>query len=136
MKLLSINVSKPKEITYKGKQILTGIFKEPTQSPLILRTLNLDGDEQADLEAHGGIYKAVYVYTIENYKYWEQELKRDDFTYGQFGENFTVEDMQDDEIFIGDQFQIGDAIVEVTQPRVPCYKLAFKMNRPDFVKLF
>lgn len=136
MKLLSINVAKPKNITYKGKQVLTGIYKNPTQSPLMLRTLNLDGDKQADLEAHGGIYKAVYVYSIENYNYWKQKLNRDDFNYGQFGENFTVEGMTDNVIYVGDRFQVGDAIVEVTQPRVPCYKLAFKMNRPDFVKLF
>jgi MOSC domain-containing protein YiiM len=90
--------------------------------------LNLDGDGQADLKAHGGIYKAVYVYSIENYDYWKRELGRTDFPFGQFGENFTVEGMLDDDIHIGDQFRVGFALVEVTQPRVPCFKLAIKMG--------
>ena len=136
MKLLSVNVSLPKEVPYKGKTITTGIFKEPVEGRVMLRETNLDGDGQADLKAHGGTYKAVYVYSIENYNYWKRELGRDDFTFGQFGENFTVEGMLDDEVHIGDIFRVGDALVEVTQPRVPCFKLGLRMGMVEFPKLF
>jgi MOSC domain-containing protein YiiM len=136
MNLLSVNVSMPKEVPYKGKTVTTGIFKEPVGGRVMLREFNLDGDGQADLKAHGGPHKAVYVYSIENYDYWKSELGRDDFTFGQFGENFTVEGMLDDDIHIGDQFRVGDALVEVTQPRVPCYKLGLRMGSAEFPKLF
>lgn len=136
MKLLSVNVSLPIEVQYNGKTMTTGIFKEPVKKRVMLRTMNLDGDGQADLVGHGGIYKAVYVYSIENYEYWKSELSRNDFTYGQFGENFTVEGMLEDEIHIGDVFRVGGALVEVTQPRVPCAKLGFKMGMAKFPKLF
>ena len=124
MKLLSVNVSPPVEVLHRGKTITTGIFKEPVNRRVMLRTMNLDGDGQADLTAHGGIYKAAYVYSIENYDYWKQELARTDFAFGQFGENFTVEGMPEDEIHVGDVFRVGGALVEVTQPRVPCYSSA------------
>ncbi len=136
MKLLSVNVSLPKEVSYNGTIITTGIFKEPVQGPVMLRTLNLDGDDQADRVAHGGLDKAVYVYSAENYAYWKRELDREDLPYGQFGENFTVEGMPDDRIHIGDIFRVGEALVEVTQPRVPCFKLGIKMGDPLFPKLF
>lgn len=136
MQLLSVNVSLPKEVQNNGKTMTTGIFKEPVKKRVMLRTMNLDGDGQADLVGHGGIYKAVYVYSIENYEYWKSELSRNDFTYGQFGENFTVEGMLEDEIHIGDVFRVGGALVEVTQPRVPCAKLGFKMGMAKFPKLF
>ena len=136
MKLLSVNVSLPKEVPYKGKTVRTGIFKEAAQGRVKLGGLNLDGDGQADLVGHGGIYKAVHAYSIENYDYWKRELGRDDFSYGQFGENFTVEGMPDDKVNVGDVFRVGTALVEVTQPRVPCFKLAMKMERPDFLKFF
>ena len=136
MKLLSVNVSLPKEVPYKGKTIRTGIYKEPVQGRVKLRSLNLDGDGQADLVGHGGIYKAVHVYSIENYDYWKRELRRDDFSYGQFGENFTVEGMLEDNVHVGDVFRVGTAVVEVTQPRVPCSKLAMKMGMPAFLKVF
>lgn len=136
MKLLSVNVSLPKEVTINGNTISTGIFKEPVQSRVMLKLLNLDGDGQADLVVHGGAYKAAYVYAYDHYDYWQNKLGREDFTYGQFGENFTVTGMTEDQVHIGDIFRVGDALVEVTQPRVPCFKLAFKMGRPDFVKLF
>ena len=136
MKLLSVNVSLPKEIPYKGKTVTTGIFKESVNSRVMLKSLNLVGDGQADLVGHGGIYKAVYVYSIENFEYWKNELGRNDFTYGQFGENFTVEGMLEDAIFIGDIYRVGDTLVEVTQPRVPCFKLGIKMDMPKFLKLF
>ncbi|HET7854041.1 MAG TPA: MOSC domain-containing protein [Candidatus Methylomirabilis sp.] len=118
------------------KTTTTGIFKEPVSGRVVLRSLNLDGDGQADLKAHGGVYKAAYVYSIENYDYWKRELGRTDFTYGQFGENFTVEGMLDDAICVGDQFRVGGALVEVTQPRVPCFKLGIKMGMPQFPKMF
>ena len=136
MKLLSVNVSPPVEVLHRGKTVTTGIFKEPVSRRVMLRTMNLDGDGQADLTAHGGIYKAAYVYSTENYDYWKQELGRTDFAFGQFGENFTVEGMPEDEIHVGDVFRVGGALVEVTQPRVPCYKLGIKMDRPQFVKMF
>ncbi|MFQ5804046.1 MAG: MOSC domain-containing protein [Candidatus Methylomirabilales bacterium] len=136
MKLLSVNVSLPKEVPYMDKTTTTGIFKEPVNGRVMLCTLSLDGDGQADLKAHGGIYKAVYVYSIENYDYWKRELGRTDFSFGQFGENFTVEGMLDDTIHIGDVFRVGSALVEVTQPRVPCFKLGIKMGLPQFPKMF
>jgi MOSC domain-containing protein YiiM len=136
MKLLSVNVSRPKEVLFNGQIITTGIFKEPVQGRVMLRTLNLDGDGQGDLSVHGGTDKAIYVYSIENYHYWQQRLGRDDFTYGQFGENFTVEGMLEDQVHIGDVFRVGDALIEVTQPRVPCFKLGLKMDLPQFPKMF
>jgi ferredoxin-NADP reductase/MOSC domain-containing protein YiiM len=131
-RLLSVNVSLPKEITHKGKTVTTGIFKEPVKGRIKVNTLNLEGDGQADLIGHGGIFRAVYVYSYDNYAYWEKELNRDDYKYGQFGENFTVEGMLDNEIHVGDRFKIGSALFEVTQPRVPCYKLAIKMDVEGF----
>ena len=142
MKLLAVSVGTPKEVSYvdrKGRALTTttGIFKTPVDHRVALRRTNLDGDGQADLEAHGGLDKAVYVYTRENYDFWASELGRDDFTHaGQFGENFTVEGMSDEDVCIGDIFQIGGALVEVTQPRVPCFKLGILMGIDNFQKLF
>ncbi len=136
MKLLSVNLSLPKEVTHEGKTVTTGIFKKPVEGRLKLSRLNLDGDGQADLWGHGGAFRAVYVYSIENYEYWMSELGRSEFTHGQFGENFTVEGMLDDEICVGDIFRVGDAIVEVSQPRIPCYKLAMKMGIDGFQNRF
>ena len=136
MKLLSVNVSLPKEMQYKGRPVTTGIYKEPVEGRVMLRRLNLDGDGQGDLSVHGGVNKAAYAYTIENYEYWKRELGRDDFAYGQFGENFTVEGMTDDKVRIGDVFRVGNARVQVSQPRSPCFKLAMKMEMPTFPKLF
>src|SRR5215204_7170573 len=136
MKLLSVNVSPPAEVVHGGKTVTTGIFKEPVDGRVMLRTLNLDGDGQADLIGHGGIHKAAYAYSVENYEYWKRELGRTDFTFGQFGENFTVEGMLEDAVHIGDVFRVGDALVEVTQPRVPCYKLGLKMGLKGFEKKF
>ena len=135
MKLRSVNVSLPCDITVKGKTVRTGIFKEPVSRRAIVRKLNIDGDGQADLIGHGGEMRAVLVYSLENYGHWETELGRQDFTFGQFGENFTVEGMLDDEIHVGDRFRIGTAVFEVSQPRVPCYKLAIKMNHDGFYNL-
>lgn len=132
MKLISINVSMPKEVSHKGKTVTTGIFKEPVDGRVKVRTLNLEGDGQADLVGHGGEQRAVYVYSFDNYAYWENELGRSDFKFGKFGENLTVEGMLDEDIHVGDRFRIGTTLFEVTQPRVPCYKLAIKMSVEGF----
>ena len=136
VKLKSVNVSMPKDVAHNGKVVTTGIFKEPVEGRVMLRRLNLDGDGQADLWGHGGAFRAVYAYAFENYAYWAGELGRDDFTIGQFGENFTVEGMLEDDVHVGDVFRVGSALVEVSQPRVPCYKLAIKMGIEGFQNQF
>jgi ferredoxin-NADP reductase/MOSC domain-containing protein YiiM/predicted pyridoxine 5'-phosphate oxidase superfamily flavin-nucleotide-binding protein len=136
MKLVSVNLSLPKAIRHENKEVTTGIFKTPAEGRMMLRRLNLDGDGQADLWGHGGAFRAVYVYSLEHYEYWRRELGRDDFAYGQFGENFTVQGMLEDDICVGDLFRIGGALVEVSQPRIPCYKLAIKMGIDDFQNRF
>ena len=136
MKLLSVNVSKPKIITYGGRSVTTGIFKEPVAGRVMVKKLNLEGDGQADLTVHGGVDKAVYVYDLDSYSYWERELGRDDLTYGHFGENLTVEGLPDDRVQIGDIFRVGEALMEVSQPRVPCFKLELKMEMPGFSRQF
>jgi MOSC domain-containing protein YiiM len=135
MQLLSVNVSLPKEVPHERKTVFTSIYKEPVDGRVMLRTMNLDGDGQADLENHGGVYQAAYVYSVENYDHWWRELGRY-YLFGQFGENFTVEGMAEDDIYIGDVFGVGDALVEVTQPRTPCFKLGIKMGMPKFPKMF
>jgi MOSC domain-containing protein YiiM len=121
----------------REKATTTGIFKEPVAGRVMLRTLNLEGDGQADLNGHGGIYKAAYVYSVENYKFWSDELSRTDFVpAGQFGENFTTDGMTDEIVHIGDVFHIGGTLVEVTQPRVPCFKLGIRMGIEGFHKQF
>ena len=136
MKLLSVNVSLPEEVSHERKTVSTGIFKDPVDGRVMLRTMNLDGDGQADLENHGGIYQAAYVYPVEHYDHWRHELGRDDLAFGQFGENFTVEGMAEDHIRTGDVFRVGDALVEVAQPRTPCFKLGIKMGMSRFPKMF
>jgi MOSC domain-containing protein YiiM len=136
MKLLSVNVSLPKEVPHGRKTVSTGIFKERVGGQVMLRTTNLDGDGQADLENHGGVDRAAYAYSIENYDHWRRELGWNEFAFGQFGENFTVEGMMEDDIHIGDVFRIGDALVEVSQPRPPCFKLGIKMGMAGFPKQF
>ncbi len=136
MTILSVNVSLPKVVEYQGRRVETGIFKELVAGRLMMRELNLDGDRQADLRVHGGRDKAVYVYSSDYYEYWKQQLRRDDLCYGQFGENLTVEGLTDEVVRSGDVFRVGDATVQVTQPRLPCYKLAIKMEDPAFPKLF
>ena len=136
MKLISISVSMPKTVYHQGRLVNTGIFNEPVTDRVMVRKLNVDGDGQADLKVHGGVYKAVYIYDIENIRYWRKELGRNDIGYGHFGENFTVEGMPDDRIHIGDIFRIGGVLLEVTQPRVPCFKLEIKMELPGFSQKF
>jgi ferredoxin-NADP reductase/MOSC domain-containing protein YiiM/ferredoxin len=128
MRLLSVNVGGPREVQWEGKTVRTAIWKEPVTGPRMVRRINIDGDDQADRLAHGGEHRAVFVYQIDSYRYWERELERDDFTYGQFGENFTVEGLPDDEVCIGDRYRIGGALFEVTQPRVTCYRVGIRLN--------
>ncbi len=132
MRLLSVNAALSREITVKGKTVRTSIFKEPVTRRVQVNTLDIKGNGQADLIGHGGEMRAVLVYSFENYAHWETELGRMDFRFGQFGENFTAEGMLDDEIRVGDRFRIGTAVFEVTQPRVPCYKLGIKMQTEGF----
>jgi MOSC domain-containing protein YiiM len=136
MKLLSINVARPRIVIAKGQRISTGIFKLPVEGPVMLRRLNLDGDRQADLSVHGGASKAVYAYPSEHFPYWQAQLPEMEITYGTFGENFTTEGLSEETTNIGDRFQIGGAVVMVTQPRVPCFKLAAKFGRDDILKRF
>jgi ferredoxin-NADP reductase/MOSC domain-containing protein YiiM/ferredoxin len=128
--LLSVNVGMPKDVPWQGRTVFTGVFKEPVAGPRRVRKLNVDGDGQGDRGGHGGEQRAVFVYQIDSYRYWERELGRDDFVYGQFGENFTVEGLNDDEVCIGDRYRIGSASFEVTQPRVTCFRVGIRMNDP------
>jgi MOSC domain-containing protein YiiM len=136
MRVISVNVGQPREVEWKGRRVLTGIFKEPVAGPVALRTLNLDGDRQADLSVHGGPDKAVYVYPRERYDYWRRELPDMEWPFGMFGENLTVEGLDEEAVSIGDRFRVGSAEVIVTQPRMPCYKLGLKFGRDDILKRF
>jgi ferredoxin-NADP reductase/MOSC domain-containing protein YiiM len=128
--LVSVNVGMPKNVAWQGKNVYTGVFKDPVSGHRRVRKLNIEGDGQGDLAGHGGEQRAVFVYQLDSYRYWERELGRDDFVYGQFGENFTVEGLGDDEVCIGDRYRIGTATFEVTQPRVTCYRVGIRMNDP------
>jgi len=128
--LLSVNVGLPKDVSWQGRTVFTGVFKDPVTGSRRVHKLNVDGDGQGDLAGHGGEQRAVFVYQIDSYRYWERQLGRDDFAYGQFGENFTVEGLADAEVCIGDRYRIGTAIFEVTQPRVTCYRVGIRMNDP------
>src|SRR3954471_19732625 len=128
--LLSVNVGTPKHVAWQGRTVFTGVFKDPVTGPRRVRKLNVDGDGQGDRAGHGGEQRAVFVYQIDSYRYWERELGRHDFVFGQFGENFTVEGLGDNEVCIGDRYRIGTAIFEVTQPRVTCYRVGIRMNDP------
>ena len=134
-RLLSVNVGLPRDIEWKGRTVHTGIWKEPVIGRRRVNRLNLDGDGQGDLAGHGGEQRAVFVYQIESYRYWREQLRRTDFVYGQFGENFTVEGLPDDTVCIGDRYQIGSALFEVTQPRVTCYRLGIRMSDPQMPAL-
>ena len=134
-RLLSVNVGLPRDVTWSGKTVRTGIWKSPVEGRRMVRKLNIVGDGQGDLAGHGGEQRAVFVYQMESYHYWERFLGRNDFVYGQFGENFTVEGLPDDEVCIGDRYRIGDAIFEVSQPRVTCYRIGIRMNEPRMAAL-
>ncbi|MCB1759786.1 MAG: MOSC domain-containing protein [Gammaproteobacteria bacterium] len=131
MKLLSVNVSLPQPVRYKGRVITTGIFKQPVTGRVALSTLNLAGDGQADRRVHGGRDMAVYAYPFEHYEFWQQELNRSGFPYGQFGENLTLQGLTEASTRVGDLLRVGSALLQVTQPRVPCYKLALRMGAGD-----
>ena len=128
--LVSVNVGLPKDISWQGKTVFTGVFKEPVDGIRKVGRLNVDGDGQGDLAGHGGEQRAVFVYQTDSYRYWERELGRNDFVYGQFGENFTIEGLNDDEVCVGDRYRIGTALFEVSQPRVTCYRVGIRMNDP------
>jgi ferredoxin-NADP reductase/MOSC domain-containing protein YiiM len=134
-RLLSVNVGLPREITWRGQTVRTSIWKNPVPGKSIVRRLNIEGDAQADLAGHGGEHRAVFVYQIDSYRYWQDKLRRADFTFGQFGENFTVEGLSDSEVCIGDQYRIGGALFEVTQPRVTCYRVGIRMDEPRMAAL-
>jgi MOSC domain-containing protein YiiM len=141
MKLVSVNTGLPREVVWHGINVSTGIFKEPIAGRIALRTLNLDGDRQADLQVHGGKYKAVYCYPVAHYDYWRRELPGRELPTAIFGENFTVdassmESPLEDSVHLGDRFSVGSAEVIVTQPRLPCYKLALRFQMDDMVKRF
>ena len=133
--LLSVNVGLPKDVSWQGRTVFTGVFKDPVAGPRRVGRRNVDGDGQGDLAGHGGEQRAVFVYQMDSYRYWERQLGRHDFVYGQFGENFTVEGLGDDEVCIGDRYQIGSASFEVTQPRVTCYRVGIRMNDPQMPAL-
>jgi MOSC domain-containing protein YiiM len=135
MKLVSLNIGLPREVSWHGRIVSTGIFKEPVEGRVQLRKLNLDGDRQADLTVHGGEFKAVYCYPLVHYDYWRRELGRD-LPMGMFGENFTADGPLEDSVHLGDRFSVGSAELVVTQPRLPCYKLGIKFQSDDMVKRF
>ncbi len=134
-RLLSVNVGLPCDIAWRGETVRTAIWKEPVQGRRMVRRPNIDGDGQGDLAGHGGEQRAVFVYQMESYHYWERQLGRNDFVFGQFGENFTVDGLPDEEVCIGDQYRIGSALFEVTQPRVTCYRVGIRMNEPQMPAL-
>jgi len=136
MKLISLNVALPRIVEWNGGPVATGIFKEPVPGPVMLRTLNLDGDRQADLSVHGGMSKAVYAYPFEHYAFWKKEFPDMELPYGMFGENFTTEGMFEERVNVGDRFRIGEAELMVSEPRLPCYKLGIKFGRSDIIRRF
>src|SRR6202167_5514939 len=133
--VVSVNVGLPRDVEWQGKLVHTGIWKKPVTGRVMARRLNLDGDGQGDLAGHGGENRAVMVYQLASYRYWQQQLQRQDFEYGQFGENLTVDGLADDEVCIGDRYRIGGALFEVTQPRVTCYRVGIRMNNPQMPAL-
>jgi len=136
MKVVSVNAGMHREILWKGMTVQTAIFKEPVQGPVMIGKLNLAGDRQADLTVHGGEEKAVYAYPAEHYAYWRQELPDVPFPWGIFGENLTTKGVREDSLCIGDRLRIGSAVLMVTQPRMPCYKLALRFDDDDMIKRF
>lgn len=136
MKIISIQVGMPRTVEYRGQSVRTGIFKDPVKCPVFLHTLSLEGDGQADLKVHGGRDKALYAYAHDTYAWWKRERPQDDFPPGAMGENLSVDFLPEDQICIGDTYEIGDAIVQVTQPRFPCQKLVVKFQDPLVLKQF
>src|SRR5215467_5114081 len=136
MHVESVNVGRPREVSWKGRQVLTSIFKEPVAGRIAIKRLNLEGDQQADLKVHGGPEMAVYLYPAEYYAFWREQFPEMELPWGMFGENLTIWGLRDDTLYIGDQLQVGSAHLVVTQPRLPCYKLALKFGRDDILKRF
>lgn len=136
MKIVSVNVGLPREVVWKGMVVRTAIFKEPVPGLVAIRELNLAGDRQADLRVHGGTAKAVYAYPAEHYDYWRKQLPDLSLSWGAFGENITTEGLSEDTLCIGDLLRVGSAVLQVTQPRMPCYKLELRFNRDDMIKRF
>src|SRR5438309_2201016 len=133
--VLSVNVGLPKAVPWEGRTVYTGVFKESVPGRRMVRRLNIEGDGQGDTAGHGGEQRAVFVYQIESYRYWEKHFGRSDFSYGQFGENLTVEGLADDHVAIGDRYRIGDAEFEVTQPRVTCFRVGLRVGEPELPAL-
>ncbi|WP_024610693.1 MOSC domain-containing protein [Pseudoalteromonas sp. TB64] len=136
MKIISTNISKIKTVVHNSKEVKTGIFKIPTNEPVVIEKLNIIGDEQADLVNHGGVDKAVYAFSHNHYDYWKQTLENENLNFGIFGENFTITDLDEENIHIGDHIRVGTTLLEVSQPRVPCFKLAIALNNKNSLKLF
>src|SRR5215471_10760510 len=136
MKIVSVNVGLPLKVVWKGITVQTAIFKEPVAGAVAIRELNLDGDQQADLTVHGGLEKAVYAYPAEHYQYWREQLSDASLSWGAFGENLTISGLREDTVHIGDLLKVGCAVLRVTQPRMPCYKLQLRFNRDDMIKRF
>lgn len=137
MKVLSVNISPPKKIIFNEKTLNTSIFKKPINQKVNVKKAGIEGDRQADLKSHGGINKAVYAYSYKHYEYWGKLLEKDfSDDYGLIGENLTIEDFDEKKFYIGDEFQISNVVLKITQPRIPCYKLGIKMNKKDFVNFF
>src|SRR5437868_869645 len=133
--LLAVNVGLPRDVAWRDATVHTGVWKTPVSGPRMVRRLNVDGDGQGDLGGHGGEHRAVLVYQIDSYRYWERQLGRSDLPFGQFGENFTVDGLADDEVCIGDRYRIGEAELEVTQPRVTCYRVGLRLGEPELPAL-
>jgi MOSC domain-containing protein YiiM len=136
MQVVSVNVGTPRVITRDDQEILTAIFKFPVQGPVVVRKLNLDGDRQADLNVHGGVHKAVYAYPAEHYPYWGSIYPEIELPWGAFGENLTTVGMNESSVYIGDQFRVGTAILQIAQPRMPCFKLAAKFDDDEIINAF
>jgi MOSC domain-containing protein YiiM len=136
MRIVSLNVGLPRTIAWRGQHVTTAIFKQPAEGPVLLRQFNLEGDRQADLENHGGPDKAIYAYPSEHYEFWRKELPQMELPWGMFGENLTTEGLREESTHIGDRFRVGEAVVMVTQPRIPCYKLGIRFGRDDIVRRF
>ena len=136
MKILSINVSEPQKVTFNGKELITSIYKKPLSNKVTVSSQGIEGDRQADLTVHGGYDKAVYAYSYTHYQTWSEKLNSDFKEYGLVGENLTIDDFDEDKINIGDQFKINECLLQVSQPRIPCYKIGIKLNSREFPKMF
>lgn len=134
--MVSIQVGRPREVEWRGKHVRTSIFKDPVAGPVLVHKLNLAGDEQSDLSVHGGVDKAIYAYPCEHYSFWRNQLPDSNLLWGVFGENFTTEGLLEDQVHVGDRLRAGSAEFIVTQPRMPCFKLGIRFDRPDMVKRF